>query len=105
MSFYMATPSEGLSWIRGHAQATKMWAEGDIEVWLWSTRLFMFKGNIRIAELIAGVEGLKKYYKNSYAVWRDKVKAKDLAKCEKMRDEAAYLVEQCADIEKMWGKP
>ncbi len=100
MSFYMAEPSERLGFLR--KPENLVWKDSDFEAYAYN-RLYLFKGKIFLAELVSGTEGLKKYYKGDFSVWRDKIKHKDLEKSKKMRQEAKDLLQRCVEIDRMWG--
>lgn len=79
-----------------------IWSKGDIEIREWSGRLIMVKNGIEMAELIGGQEVLKKNYKGDYEYWIAKIKAKDLAKATKMREEADTILAQCDELGALW---
>jgi hypothetical protein len=64
----------------------------------WSGRLFLYRKGCSLAQLVNGFESLKKSYRNSFEIWIDKVKEKDLAKIENIKADIALMLKDCDTI-------
>lgn len=62
-------------------------------------RLYLYRKGYRLAELVSGYDSLTKSYKGSFEVWIEKIKNKDLAKIETIKDEIEELKKTCLHIE------
>jgi hypothetical protein len=51
-----------------------------------SGRLYLYKDEYRLAELISGYSTLKKSYRNSFDVWIHRIREKDLDKIETLKE-------------------
>lgn len=67
-------------------------------VYEWSGRLFLYRKNKSLGQLINGFTGLKKNYRNSFEVWIDKIKQKDLAKIKNIEADIKQMQLDCEAI-------
>lgn len=67
-------------------------------VYEWSGRLFLYRKGFALAQLVNGFESLKKSYRNSFELWIEKVKEKDLLKIENIKADMALMVADCEII-------
>ena len=81
-----------------------VYSKNDIVITEWQDRLWMVKDEKKVAELINGRDGLKKYHKDSFEVWINNIRKKDLKKAKKMIADAERIMEDADAIEELWSK-
>jgi len=64
-------------------------------VQLASGRLYLYKNEYKLAELVSGYDTLKKSYRNSFDMWIGKVRDKDLAKIDTIREQMEAMENDC----------
>jgi len=101
MSIYIAKPYDRYD---SGDEEIVIYDNGTLKVYKCWSYYYLCKGELQLAKLISGEEGLKKYYKNDFEVWIDKVRKKDLAKADKFIEEAEKLKETCRFIKEVWER-
>jgi len=94
--YYTALPSNSCKF------GTRIWNNGRYEVYDFQGRYELVVKDYSVAQLINGEQSLKKYYKNNFFLWIDKVKTKDLKKAEKIKTQAKLAIIDANFIIKLW---
>jgi hypothetical protein len=79
-----------------------VWQSNDFEVCYNSGRLYLYKYGFRIATLISGMPGLKKYYGGDYTKWVQAINEKDIKKIAEIRKKMIQLEKDINLIESIW---
>lgn len=94
MPYHTAAPSKAVI-----PESYKLVFEGNgYTAYEWSGRLFLYRKGFSLAQLVNGFESLKKSYRNSFEIWIDKVKEKDLAKIQNIKADMLLMAKDCETI-------
>jgi len=94
MPYHTAAPTKAVI----HETYKMVFEDNGYTAYEWSGRLFLYRKGFSLAQLVNGFDSLKKNYRNSFEIWIEKVKEKDLAKIESIKADMALMVKDCATI-------
>jgi hypothetical protein len=94
MAYHTAAPTV----MPVHALLQLVFEYNGYSVYEFQGRLFLYRKGYSLAQLVNGYESLQKSYRNSFEIWIDKVRTKDLAKIQNIKHDVALMLKDCDTI-------